>query len=217
MDKKRKKQKIGLFGGTFNPIHIGHLQLAQFAVESIGLAKVYFLPASTPPHKDNSNIISFAHRLTMVDLACKLSHAFVSSDVERYTSTPSYTIDTLRAMKKNVFKDEDTELYFIIGVDAFLEIKDWNNYRLLLAEVKIIICPRHGFSHQKLYVLLDELGYGFEGFKWLHKTFQNIFVLEQIPANISSTLIRDYVARQQSLDKYLPLNVASYIKRKKLY
>lgn len=209
--------KIGLLGGTFNPIHNAHLQLAQFAMDECALDRIYFLPSVSPPHKDNSNIISFSHRLAMVELACSSDSNFISSDLERYTSSPSYTINTIRAFNKYI-TDYSFELFFIIGVDAFLEIKTWNNYLKFLEQVNIIICPRKGLSYNDIEQLLLELGYFLTiNNQWCHDKFMTITFLSQEPKGISSTNIRSDMNSEKSLMDSVPPVVAEYILNHKLY
>ncbi|MBM3243930.1 MAG: nicotinate (nicotinamide) nucleotide adenylyltransferase, partial [Candidatus Omnitrophica bacterium] len=106
--------KIGILGGTFNPVHIGHLILAEEALEKLGLNKIIFMPACLPPHKENIDIAAPNERLKMVKLAIKGNKKFIVSDIEIKRAGRSYTVDTVRELKKRSPKDE---FYFIIGSD----------------------------------------------------------------------------------------------------
>lgn len=135
--------KIGILGGTFNPIHIGHLILAQEAMEKIGLDKIIFVPAYFPPHKDNADIAGAASRLEMVKLAIKGNKYFIASDAEIKRDGRSYTIDTIKEFKKKYPNDE---LYFIIGSDLLKYLDEWKDLREIISMVKFIAATRPGYS-----------------------------------------------------------------------
>jgi nicotinate-nucleotide adenylyltransferase len=139
--------KIGILGGTFNPIHIGHLILAEEAREKIGLDKIVFVPAYLPPHKDNSDIAKAAARLEMARLATKGNKNFVVSDVEIKRNGRSYTIDTIREFKTKYPHDD---LYFIIGSDLLKYLAEWKDLNEIIKMVKFIAATRPGYPLEKL-------------------------------------------------------------------
>lgn len=139
--------KIGILGGTFNPIHIGHLILAEEARERLGLDRIIFVPAYLPPHKDNSDIAPAGMRLTMVKLAISGNKYFSVSSVETKRDGRSFTIDTIKEFKKIYPQDE---LYFIIGSDLLKYLDDWKDLDEIIKMVKFIAVTRPGYPLEKL-------------------------------------------------------------------
>ncbi len=127
-------KRIGLFGGTFNPIHLGHLRTAVEVGEKLSLDVVFLIPSALPPHKDSTALISAEDRLAMARIAVEGSGLFQVSDVELMRSGPSYTIDTVRYFKSCF---GDAALFLIVGADAFLELDTWKDYQTLLDEIRI--------------------------------------------------------------------------------
>ena len=132
------KDKVLLFGGTFNPIHNGHLAIAQEAVERLSFNKVIFIPSSIPPHKKSS--LSFSHRLKMVKLAISENKCFESSDIESKREGLSYTIDTIRYFKREL--GENTKIYWMIGTDTIGELKNWYKIEELMKECQFVVAER---------------------------------------------------------------------------
>ena len=137
--------RIGLFGGTFNPIHIGHIQVAFKVKKSISLNKVLFIPSALPPHKEPGNVVDVGDRLEMINLSLSPYPDFVISDVELKRPGPSYTIDTVRHFKSA--PGEDATHYLILGSDAFLEIDTWKSYADLFLMVPFIVVMRTCEGH----------------------------------------------------------------------
>src|SRR5207253_5670289 len=148
----RTSMKIGLFGGTFDPIHRGHIALAQAARDQFGLARILFVPSNVPPHKQKQPLSSFAQRYAMVALATAAEKSFVPSLLEapaenaraapaktepRAVPTPNYTIDTVRRLKQTLKKID--QIFFLIGIDAFREIAKWHESEALFAECAFIV------------------------------------------------------------------------------
>jgi len=146
------KTRIGIFGGTLDPIHIGHLRAAEEVFESLRLREVWFMPAFQPPHKSGRALSSFAHRLRMAELATEDTPHFRASPLEAERPGPSYSVDTTKILKKAL---ADTGLCFIVGSDAFLEFETWKSYNEipLLAELTVILRPPAGFQD-----ILDKIG-----------------------------------------------------------
>lgn len=137
--------RLGLFGGTFDPIHDAHLAVAKEACDACALDAVWFIPNSVPPHKTDCPVAPWGHRYAMVDLACNSDSRFHPSRLEERNQT-SYTIHTLRSVKKGL-RPED-ELYFLIGADAFAEIGSWYEREAVFALVTFIVLSRPGHTYQ---------------------------------------------------------------------
>src|SRR5579864_6695404 len=142
---------IALFGGTFDPVHRGHLVVARAAAAAFGLKQVWFVPADIPPHKQKTPVTSFYHRYAMVSLAVAGEKDFLPSLIEAPSvdgrgvdRKPSYSIDTVRRVKKSLGKSD--HLYFLIGMDAFKDIAKWYKAEELLAECDFIVAARPGYS-----------------------------------------------------------------------
>jgi nicotinate-nucleotide adenylyltransferase len=137
---------IALFGGTFDPIHAGHLEAARAATRRFRLDKVLFVPTGNPPHKIRNHLTDYAQRYAMVALACALEPRFIPSQIESPTGdgTPRYSIDTVRAVRRRLQPND--RLYFLLGADAFLDLPHWKEFRRLLALVEFIVVSRPGFE-----------------------------------------------------------------------
>jgi nicotinate-nucleotide adenylyltransferase len=197
-----------LFGGTFDPIHKGHLAVAQAALASprFSLDRIHFIPADIPPHKQQQPLTSWHHRYAMVELALRDFPQFTPSRIEDPENThgePNYSINTVRRFKReHGLKTED--LYFIVGVDSFRNFSTWRDPEALLQECRFIVASRPGFNETNNLIL-----------PWV--PMENIIFLATVAVDISSTQIRQAVARRESLDKYVPPAVAAYIERHQLY
>ncbi len=212
--------KIGLLGGTFDPVHYGHLQLAESALVECALDKVVFIPAAEPPHKNNTAVSSFGHRLAMLELATRGMKGFECNAIEGLLPKPSYTIDTLRVLQKHYRKAylNDYQLYFMIGADAFLEILSWKSHRDVLRAVHIILSRRKGYKGERLADLLQSLGYTARQGCWhADDGKKDIYILDRTPGEQSSSGIRAMIAKGQSVEQFLPPSVMLYIEKNKLY
>ena len=207
-------KRVGLFGGTFDPIHNGHLQLAEAACNECQLDRVLFIPAASPPHKPNQKIISYDHRVEMVRLACAGNNRFACSCIESNLPQPTFTVDTLRALKGRF--ENEVQLYFLIGVDAFLEIMTWKEYTVVLSFLNFVLCPRQLCDREALLALMGTLGYSRSGSIWSHKEYKNLFELSATPDNVSSTEVRNALPGDPSVENVAP-HVIQYIKKHGLY
>lgn len=208
MDKttnKRHAKRIGLMGGTFDPIHHGHLVAAEVARFEFGLEKVIFIPAGIPPHKTRKDISLPGHRLEMASRAVASNPFFTVSNLEIKRAGVSYAIDTVQEMCR-LFPDND--LYFITGADAVLEILTWRNVIGLLELCSFIAATRPGF---KLESLNKSLSY------YSHHQLSKIKTLEVPALAISSTDIRARVQEGRPIKYLLPEKVEEYIYLNRLY
>ena len=211
--------KIGVLGGTFDPIHFGHLRIAEEVCEELELDKVLLIPVSLPPHKDNKKLTPFRERLEMTRMSAKSSPRLEVLDLEGRREGLSYSIVTIREIHE--IYGPGLELFFIIGMDAFLEIKTWKEYRHLFTGANFVVINRPGLSFDRLRPFVLSLDVGFcEG------NDTNTFALpsgnlliykETTMLDISSTEIRRMVAAGKSIRFLVPVPVISYISEKGLY
>src|SRR6058998_1545633 len=138
----RRRARIGILGGTFNPIHVGHLLIAQDAMEAARLDRVLFIPSATPPHKPLAGNVSAAHRLRMAKLAIAGDKRFAVDDLEIRRGGKSYSVDTLRELKRRYRR---AEFYFIIGADSLSELHLWKDARRLVKLCRFIAVNRPGY------------------------------------------------------------------------
>lgn len=223
-------KRIGLFGGTFNPIHRGHLQVIQEVRAAFELERIFLIPAALPPHKEPRGVADARDRMQMIKLAVSddptLMQAVTVSDVELKRPGPSYTIDTVRYFWQKM--PAKTELYFILGLDAFLEIDTWKSYRDLFLLIPFIVMTRANAGHHDdsmLPALGDYLqskissSYCFSAGQscYLDDEMQPVFIFKVTPIDISSTKIREFVQRGSGIDSMVPGKVEDFIKTKGLY
>ncbi|MCJ7775613.1 MAG: nicotinate-nucleotide adenylyltransferase [Desulfobulbaceae bacterium] len=211
--------KLGILGGTFDPIHLGHLRTAEEIGQELGLEKVYLIPSASPPHKTSEPVAPFHHRLTMARLAVGDSSLLEILDLEGKRPGFSYSIETLREFH-HIFSP-DPELFFILGIDAFLEIKTWKEYQKLFYYAHFVIIERAGFRPRDLEAFLLSIGLNVRKTK-LPDVFSvssgNTVVLRAPTLmDISSTRIRELVAEGKSIRFLLPEMVRNYIMEKGLY
>jgi nicotinate-nucleotide adenylyltransferase len=210
---------IGLMGGTFNPVHLGHLRIAEEARELCRLDRVLFIPAGDPPHKPLAGEVSFARRREMVRLAIAGNPAFELSDVEGQRGGKSYSIDTIGYF--NTQRPAD-RLFFIIGSDSFLEIGLWHRYAEIFRLCSLIVVERPG---RPLADPLEALPVAIRGeFSYTetlrrlqHASGQSVHILAGRPLDISSTDIRSLVAAGRSISHLVPNAVEAYIKSQRIY
>ncbi len=200
------KFNVGLMGGTFDPVHIGHLVTAEEAWQQFDLDKVIFIPVGLPPHKKIEGISDSEHRYMMTLLAVINNSRFEVSRYEIDKTTPSYTIDTVRYFKD--FFGKEANIFFITGTDAVLEILTWKNYEELLDICTFIAASRPGYSLEKLHQRIE--GY-------YPQTMNKVHLLENPAMSVSSTFIRERVRANKTI-KYLTTEaVEHYIYKYNLY
>ena len=209
-------QRIGLFGGTFDPIHNGHLRLAEMAEMECGLQKIIFLPAAFPPHKSPTRLTSFQLRAEMLRLALVGRTGYEYSFIEAELPPPSYTIDTLRFFNESWGKDAN--LFFLIGIDAFLEIRTWKGYDELLRTVSFVVSEREGNFIDRKHNLAQKLNYKQEDHLWQSiDGKQEVCFLRQPPLSISSSAVREAVRTGVAIRDLVPATVHQYIVHHGLY
>ena len=222
---------IALFGGTFDPIHRGHVNVARAAVSAFGLKQVWFIPADIPPHKQKAPITSFYHRYAMVALALAGEKELIASLAEAPDPDaagkrePSYSLETVRRVKKKLGKSD--HLYFLIGMDAFKDIAKWYKAEELLAECDFIVAARPGFS---LADVASSLPPKLRPAANVTKLFRQqklegplvlpgatLYMLPETHENVSATQIRAAAEKGGALKRLVPDTVAEYIQKERLY
>jgi nicotinate-nucleotide adenylyltransferase len=226
---------IGLFGGTFDPVHRGHVALARAALERCNLYRIYFVAANIPPHKERRPLSAFVHRFAMLALATAEEKAFVPSLLEapedgatpirKGREKPNYTIDTVRRLKQS-FKASD-KLFLLIGMDAFAEIAKWHETEALFREVEFVVAGRPGYSLADVANALPEkLRPRAEVTLPFRKQPAagelvlpgvTIHLLGDLKQPASATAIREAAAAGKALGRFVEPAVAEYIRKTGLY
>jgi nicotinate-nucleotide adenylyltransferase len=206
----------GIFGGTFDPIHIGHLRVAEEIRETFSLEKIYFVPGGIPPHKRTRKITAAEERVRMVKAALTGNRFFQISEIETKRSGPSYTIDTLKAFKKRF-----DELYFIIGIDAFSQIDTWRLYRELFYHTNFIVMTRPSGKKQTILEMLPgdvrkEIRKSNDAM-CAHRSGRKIYLHDITQIDISSTKIKELLKKHRSIRYLVPASVEKIITERGLY
>lgn len=213
--------KIAIFGGTFDPIHVGHLRAAKAAARKFRLNRILFVPAGNPPHKYRDSLTSFPHRFAMVALACAADRRFVPSLLEapRPGGRPQYSITAARAVKRLLGPKD--QLYFLVGADAFLDLPHWREYRRLLSLVNFIVVSRPGFSSREILKVLP---------RNLIRSIQapsrsdtiplrssTLHILRGVDAPVASRAIREAVRAGRRVAGLVPPLVEEYMLKEGVY
>jgi len=212
-------KKIGILGGTFNPVHNGHLKAAQTVKERFLLDEILFIPSFIPPHKKNGCTAAPGHRFNMVKLALSGHTDFVPSRLEIDAREKSYSIITLNKIKK---LNPESRIFFILGIDAFLEIDTWKDYTDLIEGCSFIVISRPGFNLEDAKNII--------GGKYAQRMIEikssikekdmgcyDFFLLHMGSLDIASSDIRERIKKGESIQGLVPKEVEKYIKEKKLY
>ncbi len=212
--------RLGLFGGTFNPMHYGHLRSAEEVCQALALTRLWFIPAGHPPHKSTQAITPFEVRLEMSRLAVGDHPVMSVSDLEGRRPGRSYSIETLQQIRHEM--GPTWELYFILGLDAILEIASWKDYRDLFTLSHFVVLDRPGYDRRRLEeVLLGEVHPGFQPLTgergFFHPSGHKVVLQETTLMDISGTDIREMVRHGRSIRYLLPETVREYIITHKLY
>lgn len=217
MRRVEKKQKVGIMGGTFDPVHVGHLAVAHRVLDRFQLNEILFVPAFSPPHKERS-LTSFPHRVAMLEAALAGDDRMSVSIIEAERRTPSYTVETLRELHQRL---KESSFYLIMGADMFIEIELWYRYSELFELADIIVASRPGVSADKVAgqvaMLPGMFRFDAEQQMWCRGDGSRIFYCPDIAKSISSSQIRTRLRRGSSVAEYLPPPVGEYIQRHGLY
>jgi len=221
MSEGTERQRIGLLGGTFNPVHLGHVRAAEEVRLKFRLNQVLFIPSYIPPHKQTTDIAPPEDRFAMVELALRPHPQLIASALEIEAREKSYSVITLNKLRVIY---PDARIFFILGVDAFLEIETWKSYREVLERCRFIVISRPGFNLAGARkVLPTEYSRKIRGWRrpgpvgedWLARF--RIFLVPIKALDISSTEIRRRVRVGRSIRGLVPGPVEEYIRKKNLY
>lgn len=219
--------KIGIFGGTFDPIHIGHIKPISFAINALDLNEVHIIPANIPPHKNNTYTTP-KHRANMVQLVCNEVDKFHFNDCELQRDKASYTVDTLLDVHtKAQTKNKHTKVYFFIGMDSLLNFTSWHRWQDILSLCHLVVLPRPGYQLKNLPIELHNKISHFTDNDSLNKPLinkylndnntGNIIIMPEYLEDISSTELRNKLKDKEDVSPWLLPSVLQYIKQHQLY
>jgi nicotinate-nucleotide adenylyltransferase len=198
-------KKVGIMGGSFNPIHYGHLLLAECAYEQLGLQRILFMPLREPPHKNSAELASGDHRANMVKLAIKDNPHFKISMLELSRNGTTYTADSLSILKE---ENPKTEYYFIVGADSFFALQNWRDPQRIFDLCTVVVAGRDLVPKNKMKQQLD----------FLQESYDARVAFIDMPAvGISSAMIRSRIAANKSIKYFVPGEVEDYIRELHLY
>jgi nicotinate-nucleotide adenylyltransferase len=199
-------RRLGILGGTFDPIHFGHLDAADAARRALQLDRVLLIPSFDPPHRPTDPMASGFHRFALVALAIQGNDALSASDMELTRTGPSYTADTLRAVARQGWRP--SQIFFILGSDAFAEIATWREYPAVLDTANFVVIARPGTTLDAATARTPSLR---------GRLGQSIFLVEARTRDVSSSTIRARLATRQPIDDLVPAAVARHIAAHHLY
>jgi nicotinate-nucleotide adenylyltransferase len=223
---------MALFGGTFDPIHSGHLAVARAAQRRFQLDQIHFIPAGVPPHKHPNGLASYLERYAMVALACADHPDFIASLAESGSDHSGrekfYSVDTVRRFKRELSKRKrgaaGTRVYFLLGVDSFLQIQTWKNYEALLNLCNFIVATRPGFPADSLRrVIPPKLlarsngARRFQDPKVIVLRRSTVYLLDRVASTVSATDVRRRLRRGATIRGLVPPRVHEYIMKQSLY
>jgi len=213
--------RVGLFGGSFNPIHFGHLRSAEEVRESLNLDLIYFVPAASPPHKIEGELAPAEHRLAMVRLATKGNRHFMVSDTEIRRLGRSYTVDTARYFLQTL--RQPATMFLMLGADLFADLETWKEATTLVTLSNLVVHSRvaadesESGHHTAVVAVLKRFGYIKQHDQYVHPSGQTLSFVQTTILPISATLIRDKLRRRESIRYLVPNEVLEYIERHGLY
>ena len=197
--------KTGVFGGTFNPVHKGHIMLAEYCMDSVGLDRIIMIPTAVPPHKISNNLASESDRLNMCKLACRGKENFFVSDIEIKRQGKSYTYETLTQLKE-IYPDD--HLYTIMGADMFMTLDRWKNPEIIFEKSSIITIPRDEENKHELENFYNKV---------LKAMGASSVILPNPVMSVSSTFIRENLDNFNLISDMLDKGVYDYIIKNNLY
>lgn len=197
--------KIGIMGGTFDPIHNGHLIISEYIRDYLDLDQVIFIPAGQPPHKDNERVTLSSHRFNMTKLAIQSNEYFNISDMEIKNKEFSYTVNTIKKLKE---ADSRSEFYFIIGSDSLFTLEKWYSFQELAKITKFALWERAGYSSEEA---LDRIEYLKDRYD------ARVIYIEGPIIEISSSQIRSRIKSNRSIKYLVPDSVLKYVEKYNLY
>jgi nicotinate-nucleotide adenylyltransferase len=211
--------KTGILGGTFNPIHLAHLRIAEDVQRACDLDRVLFIPAAEPPHKPIAGEVAFEHRLAMVKIAIRDNPCYQASDLELRRSGKSFSVDTLEILRR---EDPGGERYFIIGLDSYRDISTWKDFARIFELCHLVVTTRPGIvtehSLSPLPVAMhSDFCYDEKSGRFRHKSGNYLIFINETVLDISSTMIRSLLAEGRSIRHLVPEEVADYIDEHGLY
>ena len=226
-DEPLRQRRIALFGGTFDPIHVGHLAVARAAERRFHLDEIHFIPTGRPPHKNRGGMASYADRYAMVTLACADHPRFLPSLAESGIGHAGreifYSVDTVRHFKQK-HHGAGVHLYFLVGADSFLDIPTWKDYEALLGLCDFIVASRPGFKTEALRLVIPPELFARKGSAHapldpraiaLRRTA--IYVLDTVSSHVSATDVRQRLDSNESIHGLVPPRVEEYITKQALY
>jgi len=196
---------IGILGGTFDPVHLGHLRAAEVARDRLGLSGVLFVPNRTPPHKPGQAVTAPADRMAMLELAIAGHPEYAITDLELHRTGPSYSYDTIQTLRH---EHPDWQLYFILGADGFVDLRTWHRWDELLRLCCFAIVSRPGYDRRLVEEMLADLG---------PDLAEQVVYLEAPGVDVASSRIRELVGRGEPLTGLVLESVAAYIYQHGLY
>lgn len=199
------RKKIGILGGTFDPIHIAHLILAENAYEQFDLETILIMPTYVPPHKLNKEVTSAQHRTKMVQLAIEDNKHFKLSTIELERGGLTYTSDTLSELTAN---NPENEYYFIIGADSLSQIEEWYKPQIIMQNAVLLVAVREHMEIETIEEMINELKEKYQA---------KIYLLRTSNMDISSSMLRKKVAAGENIKYYVPKDVEKYIYQNHLY
>ncbi len=202
---EQRKKRIGIMGGTFSPIHVGHLIMAEKAYETMDLDIVWMVPTANPPHKQDLDILDANHRLNMVKMAIEDNPHFQLSTMEMEEEKPRYSYETMEWLNKTY---PECEFFYILGADSLFAIETWREYERFMAATHILVANRKEQVTDKLEEQISYLK---------NKYGARISVIDSPNLEISSSEIREMVENGKSIRYYVPDCVYQYIQKEKLY
>jgi len=199
---------LGIFGGTFDPVHVAHLAVAQEAVEALGLERLLFVPAGQPPHKPDQIVTPAVHRLAMVELAIAGNDRFAVDRLELERDGPSYTVDTLETLGKAAgTTGRSFELTLVLSTDAFLGLATWREPRRIMELARLAVAPRDGYPTEGAVFMAEHFP----------DLADRVVYLDGPRLRLSASELRDRAAAGRSLRYLVPDAVAAYIDDHALY